>query len=367
MSEQIREITAEHREAIANLAKRSFPANQARFVVPGEAGGYAIMVDDQVVAAVLLRIIHLPRGHKIGFIAWLMTHPDHRGRGWAGQLVDAGTQRLREAGCSDVVTDVEGYNTGSANVFYRAGYRRMSVRQQIRRWHLVDTIWLWIKTGLAVDPGHFLWVMDAPVEEHSLWRGRSAAMVGNTALVLCAFSLGGGLFLSRPAAFPSPSAVLGFFVGVCLLLAAREAGLRWMGWRNQSALEYRPWIGGWGVSLLIAVGFGNTFALPGNMYPCGDGWSTRKYRRMLGRGAIISTLLVAGLILVGSLMRDAALHPVFNYTGTALLFVGKPLLIFDTLIAVPPFEGFNSRHLRDYHWFVWGAASALSLVIYFGL
>lgn len=44
--------------------------------------------------------------------------------------------------------------------------------------------------------------------------------------------------------------------------------------------------------------------------------------------------------------------------------VGKPLLIFDTLVAIAPFEGFNSRHLRDGNRLAWLGLSALAIVVF---
>lgn len=77
--EVIRDVQPEDYDALSALATLSFPATQSRFVTPGEAGGIVIAVHETVVAASLLRIIVLPSGRKVGFVDWLMTHPEWRG------------------------------------------------------------------------------------------------------------------------------------------------------------------------------------------------------------------------------------------------------------------------------------------------
>lgn len=118
------------------------------------------------------------------------------------------------------------------------------------------------------------------------------------------------------------------------------------------------------MALLIAIGFGKTLPLPGNLYPPGDCWSTHDYRAVLGQGAIVSALLVASLILVGSWARGTEGGGLVAELGLALMFVGKPLLVFDTLVAIAPFEGFNSRHLRDYNRAVWVTLSLLAVGVF---
>lgn len=362
--EVIRDLQPEDNAAIFALAKRSFPVNQSEFVVPSEMGGKVITINGELVAASLLRIIILPSGRKVGFIAWLMTHPAYRSKGLASKLIEASTVHLQSVPCDDIVTDVEGYNTSSANVFYRAGYRRISVRQQFIRWNLVDSIWLSVRTALALDPGHFLWVTGATTSKTPPWREWFFACLFNTLLALFAFSLGGGIFLSGSPFIPPIHKITAFFVGVSGLLVVRGAGIKIVAWLYQKPFEFRAWSGGWGISLLIALGFGNTFPLPGNIYPLGDGWSTRHFQTLLGQGAIISTSLVACLIVLGSLLRNTTGNDFFDHIALALLFVGKPLLIFDTLVAVAPFEGFNGRHLRDYNRLIWLALSVIAVIIF---
>lgn len=363
-TEELRDLRDEDYGAITALARISFPVSQSRFVVPGEAGGKVVTINGNLAAVSLLRIIDLPSGRRTGFIAWLMTHPDYRRRGLAGKLVKASTAQLRAQKCDDIVTDVEGYNSGSANVFFGADYRRLSLCQQLKRWNPVDMIWLWIRTGFAIDPGHFLWVFKGQNERVRPWIRRFCAVFLNTFLGVLAFSLGGGIILSGSSSVPTVLTAVAFLAGTSTLLAVREIGMRMLSWFYKQPLEYRAWSGGWAMSLLIAIGFGRTLPLPGNFYPPGDGWSARHFQALLGQGAMVSTLLVACLIILGSFISATGANELLSRFAMALVFMGKPLLVFDTLVAVAPFEGFNGRHLRDYNRLIWLALSAIAVIIF---
>lgn len=367
----IRELRPDDRAAVAALATRAFVPMQAFFVVPSGSGGVIALVGGRPAAASLVRVIRLPSGTRVGMIAWLMTDPDRRGLGLATKLVKESVRILAEAGCTAIVTDVEGYNTASANVFHGAGFRRLSVSAQRERWGLLDLIWLWIRTGVAVDPGHFMWVCDrgivTPASEPagpSPMRARSFAIALNSLLALFALSLGGGLFLAGEAGLPNASRALAVFLGVAVLLIARESAMRIAAGADGPSFEYRAWEGGWGISALIAIAFGRVLPLPGNLYPAGDGWRTRDHIVRLGRSSVASAVVLGALVLAASTMRPQAISFI-DELARVIVFVGKPLLLFDTLVAVAPFEGFNARHLRDYHKPTWFALAALGLAVFF--
>lgn len=363
-SEIIRDLAPGDGPAISSLARRAFPVTQAPFVAPGKMGKIA-EVDGRVVAACLLRILRLPGGRKVGFVAWLMTHPDFRGRGLARKLVGAGTRFLQSEGCETVLTDVEGYHTSSANVFHGCGYRRISLAQQLRKWNPVDLLWIWILTGFFVDPGHFLWATGMESAQAHPVRGWFLAVGFNTIIALTAFSLGGGLLLSGEPSLPSALEGAAFFLAITVLFFVRLAGLFPAAQFAGQALQYRAWTGGWGLSVFIALGFGSTFPLPGNLYPPHDGWDQRSLRSFFGSGALLSTMLLAVCVLLCGWLRGRGLSPFIDSFALGLLRVGKPLLLFDTLFAFAPFEGFHGRHLRDHKRRVQIFMSALALAVFY--
>ena len=356
----IRALRDEDGPDIAALARICFPRIQACWVVPGPAGGMVVVADQEVVAAALLRIIALPGRHRIGFIAWVMTHPDHRGRGLAGRLVAASTAALRQQGCEAVVTDIEGYNTASVRTFVAAGYQRLSVGRQVLRWNPLGALWLWLSSYWAIDPGYFLWVDDAPSVISRPWLNGLAAVLFNSAVALLALSVGQGLF--EPS-WPSPSQAIGSVLGVGSLLLARGLGMRLVALVHRQALVYRPWWGGWGLSALIAMLFGQVFPLPGGYYPPGDDWRVAEHRAMLGRGAMLSAGLMAGLLGLAALARDGTGHALLDDSVATLRFVGRPLLVFDTLLACTPFQGFNGRRLLEHHRLAWCLLALLAVAV----
>ncbi|WP_372425542.1 GNAT family N-acetyltransferase [Salinarimonas chemoclinalis] len=365
----LRALHPDDRADVAALAARAFPAMQASFAVPSREGGVVALVEGRIAAVSLERIIVLPGGTKAGMIAWLMTDPERRGLGLASRLVRESLRRLREAGCTAVVTDVEGFNTASANVFHGAGFRRWTPRTQPKRWSPFDVAWLWLRTGVVLDPGHFLWIAHADGEVHDRapaapMRARAVAILLNAAFALLALSLGGGMLLPGDAGVPSPTTALAFLVGVAVLLLVRESAMRVAFGRGGGALEFRAWEGGWGITAAIALLLGRAMPMPGNVYPAGDGWRTRDHVGRLGRGAVASALALAALVLAASAARGTGISPGVDAVAAAIVFVGKPLLVFDTAIAVAPFDGFNARRLRNFHTPTWLALASLGIAVF---
>lgn len=361
----VRDLTHDDRPSIAALAKRAFPATQAAFVQPSDAGGAVAIVDGKIAAASLVRVIRLPSGNRVGMIAWLMTDPAYRGLGLASRVVRASTAHLHELGCSAVVTDVEGYNTGSANIFHAEGFSRLGAWQQLKSWNPLDLVWLWLRTGLAIDPGHFLWATDKSADAGpSPWRARIGAIAMNAGFVVLALVLGGGLLLPGSGIMPAAVDILAILAGITLILLVREGCMRAAAGPGRHALEFRAWEGGWGMSLIINFLFGSVLPLPGNLYPKGDGWRTKDHSVALGRAAVASAVVLAGLVLAASALRTPETLLILDRIAWTVVVVGKPLLVFDTVVAVAPFEGYNARHLRDYNKPVWLSLAGIAIAVF---
>jgi len=361
---KIRDLTPDDHKTVKQLAGKSFPATQANFVKPGDAGGIVAEVNGNIAAVSLLRIISLSGDRKAGFVAWLMTDPDNRGLGLASRLVKESVRKLESLECDDILTDVEGYNTGSANIFHKAGFNRLGLISQLQRWSLIDLFWIWIRTGFIVDPGHFLWVYGAQPRTLSQNKQRSIALILNWLFAVLALTLGGGLFLSGSLGLPGLPELFIIAFGIALIFAIREGAMRLVLCRENETFEFRVWEGGTGISLIIALLFGRLLPLPGNLYPAGDGWKTKNYRIKYGRAAIFNTLVLSVVILAsswaGSMTENIALQSLFN----TLLFVGKPLLLFDTVIAIAPFDAYNATRLKNYSPTAWLLLSVLAIVIF---
>jgi hypothetical protein len=48
----------------------------------------------------------------------------------------------------------------------------------------------------------------------------------------------------------------------------------------------------------------------------------------------------------------------------SVLLIGKPLLLFDTVMALPPFQAFGARRICELHRGLWAVFAALGLVLF---
>jgi len=360
----IRPLAATDVESIRALAHEAFPATQSSFVRPGRDGGFVGCVDGTVAAAAIVRVIRLPGGTQVGMIAWLLTGRDYRRLGLASHLVQACVDDLRARGCQYVVTDVEGHNTASANVFHGNGFERVSPGGQLRRFGLVALLWLWMRTGLLVDPGHFLWMHEAALDAPREGLQRAGSWLANTLFAGLALMLGGGLVIAGTPGLLEPSRWLALALAVVVLFGVREGAMRAMGaWLGQP-LQYRAWEGGFGITLIIALLFGRLLPLPGGLYAPGDDWKYRDVLPRLGPVAVAGTLAVAAIVAAALALRSADMGGVLGQFAFALLFVGKPLLLFDSAVAVAPFTAFNARRIFDYNRVLWAAVATLGVLLF---
>lgn len=360
----IRAVTAADDFAISALARAVFPPTQSGFVRPGPDGGLVARVDGSIVAAALVRVIRLPSGARVGMIGWLLTSPDYRGLGLASRLVEACVHDLQARGCECVVTDVEGYNTRSANVFLGNGFGRLSLGTQLRQFGLLATLWLWLRTGLAVDPGHFMWVRNAASGSPHQGLQRAGSWLTNVLLAGFALLLGGGLLLAGAPELPGPGDWLALATAVAVLFGAREAAMRATAAWLRQPLQYRAWEGGFGVTLVITLLFGRLLPMPGGLYPPGDGWKYQEVLPRLGPVAVAGTLTVAAIIATTLLVRDPDAGGTTQQLAFAMLFIGKPLLLFDSVVAIAPFTAFNARRIFDYNRLLWMVIAAIGVVLF---
>jgi ribosomal protein S18 acetylase RimI-like enzyme len=357
-----RPIRAGDSGALARLARRAFPPTQAIFV--GTTGeGYVVEVAGGLAAAVVLRVLELPSGTRLGLIAWVMTDPDHQGRGLAPTLVRRGIQRLEQLGCTVILTEIEGHNTASMAVFRKLGFGRIGLRDEIRAFGLAGAAILRIRTFLALDAGHFLWMRGEEGAATSDARERLVAWSLNGGFALLALALGGGLLLPGSAALPSPGEALTLFLAVAMVLGLREAAMRAVARTKGLAVTYRAWLGGAGVSAAIALLFGSLFPLPGSIYPRAPDWRYPDALPTLGLAALAGAGVVAGSVALALATATSLPGSAAAPIAAAVLFVGTPLLLFDTAMAFPPFQAFAARRIHEFNRVVWAAAATAGLVL----
>ena len=78
------------------------------------AVGFAKLIDFQI------------GGGKYGCILWLAVHPQHRRKGIAAELVNAGAENLNHDGAKAVFASVQRRNKASLATFSKEGFKRMN-------------------------------------------------------------------------------------------------------------------------------------------------------------------------------------------------------------------------------------------------
>lgn len=298
----------------------------------------------------------------VGILSWVMTDPDAQGAGIGEALLASAHEWFDEQGCDLLLAIIEGTNSSSYRRFASRGYRRLRPVQQFRQWGAA-TLKLWLKLPHIADIAHFVWARDdhdGAVDDAGPVVVAGHIAVGwllNAAVVLLLLLRVGFRPILGPQALVAAAVVPGFVVGLrsaVLALVARAGGV---------PVRYRMWESAYPLSVVIAAVFGGLFVVPGSVYPADPTARAQSSRRPLGLSAVLSTITMAGaaaLLAVPSIV--AALPPVFSLatslTRTALL----TLLIFDGVVPIFPFSGFNARRAWDWSPIAWllGAAATVA-------
>ena len=161
---------------------------------------------------------------------------------------------------------------------------------------------------------------------------------------------------------PSGTEALALLLGVVLLFGVREAAMRMTAKAKGWPLEYRMWDSAFIFALPVAVLFGKLFPIPGGLYPRQNNWHYPDALPALGRAAAAGTASV--MVMVALALTVSGMHAggFVQALASALLFIGKPLLLFDSILALPPFSCFNARRVFDLHRGLWAGFAFLKAV-----
>jgi ribosomal protein S18 acetylase RimI-like enzyme len=356
----VRRMDADDEEAVKALAGRAF-SPLASLSFPRSPDALISERRGELVGAVVLRTFELPGERKSGVMTWLMTDPGARGLGVGGRLVEAALQSFEERGCREMFACVEGYNSRSANLFAVRGFTILSFGEQLRRYGLLGTLLLWLRTSrLGGDMGHFLWARpgqsgsDSPAFQW--WVGTLA-----NALILLLVGWRGN-WLGDFA----PATLLGVVLIVVTLLGLREGTMRLVVWLRGLPVRHRVWESTFPLSLGVALALGVFLPAPGSVYPRQDTWHYRDLVAKLGPMAFAgasAVLVFAWTVWV--LARFGGLSPeVARWLSTAHR-ASLMLAAFDVLLPFSPFVSFDGRRVWDWNQAAWGvlAIAALGLLL----
>ncbi len=366
------------RERVVELGRAVFPRLYRRSVQPTEHMLCARM-DGEIVGG-LIMVIPSEDPERTGIISWLFTAETARGRGVGSRLVGEGVSYLRERGCTQIVTDIEGHNTSSSNLFAAMGFERTTTTQLVRTSGVRDVLDIWWLLSYYVDFGHFLWrrpLDDGACQpEHKQdsekptlrqdtgnrlfpdgLRALSVSWVLNLFVLLLAFVGIAGLFEWTVTV---TELVLLTVLG-CAVFVVREAPLGVLAAADTERWTYRGCTNGIPVSATIGLLAGAFFPMLGSLYPASETSSYREKQQLFGFGAVISTSVLLITLLGVSLSGDSIIL-VGVSVESLVAFVVVPFLIVDHLLAFTPFQCYRGRRVYDWNRAVWGVLALVVLV-----
>jgi GNAT superfamily N-acetyltransferase len=124
----IRQASTNDHAKLKEIIDLSFPRVFRFFAshsLSSEDGKVLVSVDQCGVVGFAKLIEFKVGGIKYGCILWLGTHPDHRKKGIAAALVEAGIENLKHDGSKAVFASVQRRNKASLATFSKEGFVRM--------------------------------------------------------------------------------------------------------------------------------------------------------------------------------------------------------------------------------------------------
>jgi hypothetical protein len=255
---------------------------------------------------------------------------------------------------------VEGYNSSSANLFAARGFTILSLGEQLRRYGLLGTLLLWLRTSrLGGDVGHFLRARPGQLKpDSSAFQWWVGALANALVLLLVGWRDNwlGDLDLAT---------LLGVVVIVVTLLGLREGAMRLTAHLMGLPVRYRAWESALPLGLGVALGLGVFFPAPGSVYPRQGIW---RYRDLMPKLGLIAFAGASAVLLFawaawaasrfGGPSLDAAVWLHAAHTA------GIMLAAFDVLLLFSPFASFDGRRIWDWNRRVWIVMAVAALALF---
>jgi ribosomal protein S18 acetylase RimI-like enzyme/cation transporter-like permease len=344
----VRRMRDGEEHALKTLAGHASPL-LGRIFFPTSPSALVAERDGKLVGAVVLRTFWLPGGRKGGVMFWLMSDPEARGLGVGGRLVGDALRYFEGQDCGEVFAGVEGYNTSSANIFAARGFTILSFGEQLRRYGLLGTFLLCLKTSHLGDVGHFLWARPGAVRPDNpvlqWWVG--------TLMSILVFLLAGwrGEWLRGDGL----ATILGAALIVVALFGVREMAMRLAARPMGLRVRHRAWESAFPLGLGVALAFGIFLPAPGSLYPRQGMWRYRNLLSKLGPIAFAGALVVLVFACAAwVLARFGGLSPEVMQWLSIAHRAGLMLAVVDVLLPFFPFASFDGRRIWDWNRAVWG-------------
>jgi ribosomal protein S18 acetylase RimI-like enzyme len=360
----VRHMGADDEEAVRALAGRAFSQLES-LSFPRSPDALIAERGGELLGSVVLKTFGLPGigqdgDRRGGVMLWLMVDPGARGLGVGGRLVDAALRSFEERGCQEVFACVEGYNSSSANLFAARGFTMLSLGEQLRRYGLLGTLLLWLRTSrLGGDVGHFLWARPGQLKPDDPALQWWIGVFASTLVLLLAGWRGSWL-----GGF-GPTTILGALVIVVALCGLREGAMRLAARLQGLEVRHRAWESAFPLSIAIALALGMFLPVLGSIYPRQRTWRYRDLLPKLGPMAFAGASAVLifawaawALAQFGGPLSEGAVWLRAAHTA------GLMLAAFDVLLPFSLFTSFDGRRVWDWNRPAWGSLAAAVLGLF---
>ena len=352
---QFRPLAPEERDDFCNVGRRAFPLAIGAMISPRDINLVATIGDD-LVGGFAAEVVEFTDGSTMAVVRWLFVSPDVQGQGLGSRLAKAGFSHLKNSDIDHFVADIHGDNTSSFRIAESMGARRLRPWDQLRLLGPAKTATAWWKLSHFLDFGYFVYVGNSDGELRDTGH-RNAAEISLTLSSIAVLAAIAGWRADHHIGLVA-TAALGF---VALRHIATSMASRLQGYST----THRAWDSGLPFSLGIALAASVLFPMPGGTYPTDDNWRSRDFTTRRG----ISALVAVGVLLAVTATSQCILH--FDLASRwhpavqATTFVGTSFLIFDAILATPPFSCFHASHIRAWSTTVWIVTALSALLVIF--
>ncbi|WP_320129032.1 GNAT family N-acetyltransferase [uncultured Sphaerochaeta sp.] len=338
----IRLLETEEEPELLRLMKDCFePSLEKIFSIHPESTFIALQGDTPV-AGINLDIFQVNKTIRMGYISWLYTQAEHRGKGLAGKLLSRAMEFLQEQGCTDVCACIEGDNPASFKQLVRQGFAILPGKGQLALFRF-GIYKVYKHASRFFDMGYFLYhysffnnKRERPVQTPS--KALGVTLLGNTLLWFACLKGWNLLHLFGLKTNHSlwgmgkPDFALSLLLVPALFLGIRTLAMELSAKVQKIEVEYRSWDTAWILAFLTSFLIGIPFPVPGNLYIKGNDWDLGQMQPKLTMMARSSQLAIGIACLFFS--HDFALRYIL------------PLLFLDSLFFFYPFCGFNAKRIH---------------------
>jgi ribosomal protein S18 acetylase RimI-like enzyme len=318
---QILEVTQNQSNEIIDLAKNVFGYGTNWLISKKNMWGY-YATDGKAIKGVVL----LGKGSDSeGFLSWIFVAKDARGHRLASKLMDQGFKALDEAGLTIQYALVRDDNTGSWNMFYKAGYKVLPLYKTLFSYPIKS---LFKRLGYMFATGYSVWVKDSTKSDPTYPKWPIMRTLLSALLIGASIAL----FGLRSIELLLLTVLMVLSVTIIRMLIAYPIARRF------GKVRFMPSQGGYLLSLILALSTSSWWPTFGFFVPKEDLWKDTNFKANIGKQAF-ATWMALNAIFVGTAL-------LFNDLFTQGMHVFFVLILIYQVIPVWPFDAFDGAKVK---------------------